>query len=139
MNSDITAVDTSLAIPLLAQTHPDHARVIDWASGRKLYLSGHAATEVYSVLTRLPGDMRLTPGQAATAIDRGFEGLLTLPEAVNSAIHHELARAMVAGGAAYDAVVALAAKANGAVLATRDRRARPTYEAVGAEVVLVAV
>ena len=36
----------------------------------------------------------------------------------------------------YDALVALAAVDHGARLATRDGRARPTYERVGAEVVL---
>jgi hypothetical protein len=41
----------------------------------------------------------------------------------------------VAGGAVYDAVVALAAVEHDAELATRDRRAMATYELVGARTV----
>ena len=42
-----------------------------------------------------------------------------------------LSRLGIAGGAVYDALVALAAKEHGAALATRDARARGTYDAVG--------
>jgi hypothetical protein len=45
----------------------------------------------------------------------------------------------LAGGAVYDALVGLAAVENGATLATRDSRARATYEIVGADVVLAEV
>ncbi|MDR1440959.1 MAG: PIN domain-containing protein [Bifidobacteriaceae bacterium] len=139
MSAATIAVDTSLAIPLLAQTHPLHNQAVDWAEGRALYLSYHAAVEVYSVLTRLPGDMRLLPEQAATVIGRGFNGVLALPANVSATVHIEFARAGIAGGMAYDALVALAARANHTPLATRDKRAQPTYLAVGAEVCLVAL
>ena len=43
----------------------------------------------------------------------------------------------IAGGAVYDALVALAAKERGAALATRDARARNTYDAVGVKVIVV--
>jgi predicted nucleic acid-binding protein len=43
----------------------------------------------------------------------------------------------VAGGAVHDALVGLAAAAHGTALATRDGRARATYEAVGVQVVIV--
>ncbi len=42
----------------------------------------------------------------------------------------------ISGGAVYDALVGLAAAEHGAQLATRDARARTTYEAVGAQVVI---
>ena len=48
-----------------------------------------------------------------------------------------LSRLGIAGGAVYDALVALAAKEHGAALATRDARARGTYDAVGVEVIVV--
>ena len=49
-----------------------------------------------------------------------------------------LSKAGVAGGAVYDALVALAALEHGCVwLATRDARAKASYEAIGADVVLV--
>lgn len=48
-----------------------------------------------------------------------------------------LSRLGIAGGAVYDALVALAAKEHGAALATRDARARGTYDAVGVAVIVV--
>jgi hypothetical protein len=43
----------------------------------------------------------------------------------------------VAGGAVYDAMVALAAVEHGTDLATRDARARATYESDGDRMVIV--
>ncbi len=48
------------------------------------------------------------------------------------------ARHGIAGGAVYDGLVALAARANGAPPATRDAGARATYEAFGASVIVPA-
>ena len=48
-----------------------------------------------------------------------------------------LSRLGIAGGAVCDALVALAAKEHGAALATRDARARGTYDAVGVAVIVV--
>jgi len=42
----------------------------------------------------------------------------------------------IAGGAVYDALMALAAAEHKVALATRDARARDTYEKVGVEVVI---
>jgi hypothetical protein len=53
-------------------------------------------------------------------------------------VHNTLSRLGIAGGAVYDALVALAAHENGTPLATRDARARGTYDAVGVAVILVA-
>jgi len=48
-----------------------------------------------------------------------------------------LSRLGIAGGAVYDALVALAAQEHEVPLATRDARAQGTYEAVGVKVVVV--
>jgi toxin FitB len=56
--STVTAVDTSVAVPLLMSSHHAHPVIAAWAMGRSLGLSGHALAETYSVLTRLPGDAR---------------------------------------------------------------------------------
>jgi toxin FitB len=50
---------------------------------------------------------------------------------------NRLSRLGIAGGAVYDALVALAAQENGTALATTDARARGTYDAVGVTVILV--
>ncbi len=47
-----------------------------------------------------------------------------------------LSRLGIAGGAVYDAIVALAALEHGAALATRDARAKATYETVGVRVIV---
>lgn len=129
-------LDTSVAIPLLVQRHAAHAAVTRWWAGRPVALCGHAVAETYSVLTRLPGDLRLDPADAARLIGRRF-GPPLLPDAETArTLPDVLARLGIAGGAVYDALVGLAAAAHDADLATRDTRARSTYEAVGARTVL---
>lgn len=132
------AVDTSVAVPLLAAAHLHHDAVADWANGRDLSLCGHAASETYAVLTRLPGDSRVAPDDAVALIDEDFDEVLVLSGATAKVAHRELARRGVAGGATYDGLVALAALEHDAVLVTRDARARATYEALGVPVEVLA-
>jgi len=131
------AVDTSVAVPLLVQTHRDHDSVVRWWNGRSVALAGHALAETYSVLTRLPGDLRLIPGDAARLLGARFSAPLLLTTAKSARLPDTLAGLGVAGGAVYDALVALAAAQHGAELATRDARALATYELVGVRVVTV--
>jgi predicted nucleic acid-binding protein len=131
------AVDTSVAVPLLVRSHQHHGDVVRWWNGQELALSGHALAETYSVLTRLPGDARLAADDAARLLDARFAAPLVLSAATASKVHITLSRLGIAGGAVYDALVALAAEEHGAALATRDARARGTYDAVGAKVILV--
>lgn len=129
-------LDTSVAVPLLVQTHRAHDAVTRWWGGRQAALSGHALAETYSVLTRLPGDLRLAPADAARLLDERFVEPLLLGPQTAGRLPEVLSRAGVAGGAVYDALVALAAVEHHAELATRDARAKPAYEAVGARVIL---
>lgn len=131
------AVDTSVAVPLVVSTHRAHRAVVEWWNGRSVALSGHALVETYSVLTRLPGDVRLTPADAATVINERFMDPLVLPATDTARLPELLAAQGIAGGAVYDAIVALAAVRNDCVLATRDGRATGTYQAVGATVEVV--
>ncbi len=130
------ALDTSVAIPLLVQTHRSHTDVARWWDGREISLSGHALAETYSVLTRLPGDLRVAPVDAARLLRERFGKPLLLGSDVARRLPDVLSRLGVAGGAVYDALVALAAVEHEADLATRDARARATYEAVGARVIV---
>ena len=132
------AVDTSVAVPLLVRSHQHHADVVRWWDGQELTLSGHALPETYSVLTRLPGDARLSAPDAARLLDARFTTPLTLSGPAAREVHVTLSGLGLAGGAVYDALVALAAKEHGLALATRDARARGTYDAVGVDVILVA-
>jgi predicted nucleic acid-binding protein len=128
-------LDTSAAVPLLIETHPRHPAVAAWARGKRLGLTGHSLAETYSVLTRLGGDARLTPADAAGLLKRRFAEVATLPDAVARALGERLAALGIGGGAVYDALVGLAAVERDLPLATSDRRARPTYDALGARVV----
>ena len=130
------ALDTSVAIPLLVQTHRAHAAVVRWWSDRQISLSGHALAETYSVLTRLPGDLRLAPLDAARLLNERFAQPLLLSDETAARLPHVLSRLGIAGGAVYDALVALAAAEHGAQLATRDARAKATYETVGVRVLV---
>lgn len=129
-------VDTSVAVPLLVQTHRAHAAVVRWWDHREVALSGHALAETYSVLTRLPGDLRLAPADAARLLTERFARPLLLGPKVAGRLPDVLSRLGIAGGAVYDALVALAAAEHGADLATRDARARTTYETVGVHVLV---
>lgn len=132
------ALDTSVAVPLLVQTHAAHEAVVRWWAGRDVALCGHALVETYSVLTRLPGDLRLDPPDAARLLDARFTAPLLLGTASSRRVPELLSALGIAGGAVYDALVALAAVEHGAELATRDARAKATYELVGAQLVTVA-
>jgi predicted nucleic acid-binding protein len=132
----LLGLDTSVAVPLLVQTHEGHRAVVRWWGGRDVALCGHALAETYSVLTRLPGDLRLAPMDAARLLAERFDAALTLSSGAAQGLPRTLARLGIAGGAVYDALVGLAAVEHDAALATRDARARGTYEAIGARVVV---
>ncbi|MCV7056502.1 PIN domain-containing protein [Mycolicibacterium gilvum] len=136
--ASVAAVDTSVAVPLLVASHQNHGPVARWAKGRVLGLSGHALAETYAVLTRLPGDARVAPADAAMLIDENFAESFPLGVRAARAAHREFARLGIAGGATYDALVAVAARERGAVLFTRDARARWTYEALGVRTAILA-
>jgi len=135
--SQHVAVDTSVAVPLLVATAVPHSAVFAWARDRTLHLSGHALVETYSVLTRLPGDIRVAPADAVRLIDANFDPPLVLDEQTAASVPQMLAARGIAGGAAYDALVALAAAQHRVPLATRDSRARDTYRMIGVELQIV--
>jgi predicted nucleic acid-binding protein len=131
------AVDTSVAVPLLVRSHRNHAAVVRWWDGQQVALSGHALAETYSVLTRLPGDARLAPADAARLLTDRFAPPLLLSGARARKLPDTLSRLGIAGGVVYDALVAMAAREHEVALATRDGRAKGTYDAVGVEVIVV--
>ena len=110
---------------------------MNWWDGQEVALTSHSLAETYSVLTRLPDDLRLTPDDAARLIDQRFAPPLLLAAKTARRLPDALSKAGVTGGAVYDALVALAAVEHDCQLATRDARAKATYEAIGADVVLV--
>lgn len=76
--SEPVGIETSIAVRLLIQTHDRYEEVSAWARGPRLALCGHALVETYSVLTRLPGDLRVEADAAAVLIRDRFERPLLL-------------------------------------------------------------
>jgi toxin FitB len=130
-------VDTSVAVPLLLTSHQAHGAVDASIGERSVALAGHAANETYAVLTRLPGDARLSPGDALRLLDARFEPPVMLDAESARAAFAVLADLDIAGGATYDGLIALAAKQSGRPLASRDRRAEGTYRRLGVDVELL--
>jgi toxin FitB len=131
-------LDTSVAVPYLLASHVAHAVAAHHVAGRRPALTAHSLAETYSVLTRLPGDARLEPGDAVRLIDGNFDPPALLAPDVAAGVPRLLAPLGIAGGAVYDALVGLAAREAGLPLATRDRRAASTYAALKVGVELVA-
>jgi predicted nucleic acid-binding protein len=130
----VTLVDTSVAVTLAARDHPSHDATASVLSGRRLGLSGHAAFETFSVLTRLPPPARRTPATVARLLAANFPDSRFLSAAAAAAVMDDLETNGVAGGAVYDALVGATAAEHGLVLATRDRRALNTYRRLGVAV-----
>jgi predicted nucleic acid-binding protein len=124
-------LDTSVAIPALVGNHPAHASCLAATAGRDVLLATHSALETYSVLTRLPGDARLVPADAARILVARFGSPVPLPVERSIGLVDELARLGIAAGATYDALIALTAASDERVLLTRDHRAAATYSRLG--------
>jgi toxin FitB len=127
-------VDTSVAIPLLVTSHVAHREVDASVGPRSVALSGHALHETYAVLTRLPGDARVRPEDAIRLLRERFEPAALLDARSVRTAPGVLAASGISGGATYDGLVALAARAAGIPLASRDRRAQGTYRMLGVPV-----
>ncbi|BBY08940.1 type II toxin-antitoxin system VapC family toxin [Mycobacterium noviomagense] len=120
-------VDTSAALALVQRENPFHraakARLLVCRRG----LSGHAAVELLSVLTRLPPPHRLTPVAALRLEERNFPESRFLSATDTKRLLREFAEVALAGGAVYDGLVGAAARKHKLMLITCDRRAEPTY------------
>jgi predicted nucleic acid-binding protein len=124
----VIAPDTSVLIAAFATWHDGHESAVR-ALNRGVHLIAHTALETYSVLTRLPTPHRVEPVAVhAYLADLTSSDYLTLDARSHRGLIDHLAEHGVAGGATYDALVGLTAKAAGATLLTRDVRAIPTYE-----------
>jgi len=129
-------VDTSVTVALMVSDHEHHDAVT--LAGVRLGLSGHAAFETFSVLTRLPPPLRRTPGAVGRMLSSNFVGSRFLEGAAAGKLLERLPGLGIAGGAVYDALVGAAAAHHGMRLATRDRRALHTYRALDVELEILA-
>jgi predicted nucleic acid-binding protein len=128
----VIALDTSVVVAAFASWHEGHDAAAA-ALDRRPRLPAHVGLETYSVLTRLPPPHR-APAEVVEAFLRARFSAppLTLPGPAHRALLRDAVQSGLRGGAIYDALVAATARHAGATLLTRDRRAVPTYEAMGA-------
>lgn len=126
-------VDTSISVALAVSGHEAHGRVAKSLSGLTLGLSGHAAFETFSVLTRLPPPQRRPPAAVARLIAANFPQSRFIGADATRRLLEKLTELGVAGGSVYDALVAAAAAEHNLPLATRDQRAIATYRALGVQ------
>ena len=131
------AADTSIAVPALDESHAAHGSSRRAALRRRPVLAGHATFETFSVLTRLPGDLRVAPALARSIIRTAFPSSCWLSAKQHEQLLRLLDQHVIVGGAVYDALVGYAAKSNGRVLITRDARAERTYKLLGVEYDLI--
>lgn len=105
--------------------------------GRRLGLSGHAAFETFSVLSRLPAPARRRPPVLSRLLAQSFPASRFLSAEGHAALLASIPDKGIAGGQVYDALVAAAALEHDMVLVTRDQRALDTYRALGVELEVI--
>jgi predicted nucleic acid-binding protein len=115
----VVAVDSSCLVAAACSWHEHHEATLGAmgaSAGQHLVVPAHALIEAYAVLTRLPPPHRLAPSDAFAVLEGSWRSAAV--HAIDSETHwrtlQSLAAAEVAGGAAYDALIAAAAKAAGA-------------------------
>jgi predicted nucleic acid-binding protein len=126
-------VDTSVALPALPELHEFHDVAFAAISEHRAGIAAHALFETFAVLTRHP-HLRVLPAQALALLDGTFKYRAVLSATATDRALQALAAAAISGGATYDGLVAATAVETGLPLLTLDRRARRTYEAVGADI-----
>lgn len=134
---DVLLVDTSVAVPLVVDVHESHRAVSEALAERRLGLSGHAAFETFSVLTRLSPPLRRRPEEVRRVLSVGFPATRFLDPEESAELLDRLPGLRAAGGRVYDALVGATAVAHGLPLATRDIRALDTYRALGVELEVI--
>lgn len=133
----LCAVDTSVAVAALDLTHASHVSARIAVVSNLPVLSGHAAFESFSVLTRLPGALRLSSLDAASALSMAFGVPCWLNGEQQTDLFSRLDSLGITGRAIYDALVGEAARVHNRLLLTGDARAARTYGLIGVKFELV--
>lgn len=127
-----TCIDSSVAIAAFGEWHELHETALA-ALTSSPSIAAHAALEAYSVLTRLPEPFRAPASTAAEFLEVNFPRRLVLPAAEQRRLPRVMVRAGLRGGAVYDGVVGLTARAAAAELFSLDARAAETYSRLDVE------
>ncbi len=98
-SAELTLVDTSVAMPLVSEDHDAHQLVDAALSEVRLGLAAHAAFEMFSVLTRLPGGGRRARATVARILSASFPDTRMLSADRAAELLAELPSSRVSGGA----------------------------------------
>ena len=131
-------LDTSVAVALLVEDHQAHDVCRSAIRGYDLGLAGHAVFETISVLSRMPGSSRRSVSVVHRALTKSFPNSHFLSAQGTREVATAVADLGIGGGAVYDALVCAAAIEADCPLMTRDTRALPTYQTLGAQIIVVA-
>jgi predicted nucleic acid-binding protein len=108
--------DTSVIIAASLPQHPSHHPCFAELQATQTpqiqgYLSTHSLAELYSVLTRMPSQPRMSPQEAKRLIERHLEHLetITLERADYQAAIAQMTALNLPGGGIFDALIAQAA------------------------------
>ncbi|MGA2977042.1 MAG: PIN domain-containing protein [Spirochaetia bacterium] len=106
-------IDSSVIIAGVHAAHPRHALAVDWLTrmlpAHELIVAHHSILEAYAVLTRLPGDNRVTPSEARDLLNVSVKENMTVAEYHSESIWTTIGSFVmtsVFGGRSYDAFVA---------------------------------
>ena len=129
--------DTSVIVAAALRSGAGHRESREAIRTSEAGAAGHAWVESFSVLTRLPPDVRLSATDAARVLESvvGTTRYLSAREQVGFATW--VRQSGVVGGAVYDALVGWVARCAGVPLLTRDARALPTYRSLSIETLII--
>ena len=105
-------VDSSVVVAAVHANHPRHALSAHWLiralAEDRLVIAHHSVLEAYAVLTRLPGEWRVTPSEArdllAATVQKNMEIAAYQSDGI-FALVESLVVSSVMGGRSYDAFV----------------------------------
>lgn len=133
------AFDTSVLVAGFSSWHEHHKgalAALDAAAQPALI--AHCALETVSTLTRMPEPLRVAASDIVLYLRSWFGSeMIALDAPATSRLLDNCLGLGIDGGAVYDGLVAATARAYGATLTSADRRARPTYSALGVSVAWV--
>lgn len=136
MRESLVACDTSVLVPALHPGYPSHEECRQHLA-RLSALPAHTLLESFRVLTTVNGPGQLAPGIAAQLLKSLALPHIQLPPEQYLPLLERMAKIGRTGGAIYDAQIAATAQHHGMLLLSRDRRAAPTYDAIGVEYELI--
>lgn len=110
-------LDTSVLVAAMVEAHPSHEQGLTWfkrvtSGSDEGIVAAHTLAEIYSILTTLPVQPRISPDDARQLIQRNIIQKLevvTLTKQDYAQLIDLLAEIGVIGGATYDALILRAA------------------------------